>query len=239
MESGICEFNRLISESGELESILDDPNSLCFSPRIFRLGVGFDTLKARIGFARPDPLLSIRPAAFAETNERNLVRKFKVLFSRCSPAVEVTRMPGMAQSSTLLPVMVMLRCAPAGAMLPLPPVASTRMATPAAVPNRIAGDDDVAAAPGLQPPVFRRHENGRHFATFQVVAADFAVTGLDQNAARPVETEIAAFDRKAVADPIGRANHAAQRHAGFTVERDRICLSQRAPGFQAGVHALP
>jgi hypothetical protein len=66
-----------------------------------------------------------------------------------------------------------------------------------------------------------------------------AVTGLDQNAARPVETKIAAFDGKAVADPIGRANDATQRHAGFTVERDSICLSQRAPGFQAGVHALP
>jgi len=47
-----------------------------------------------------------------------------------SPAVEVTRMPGIAQAFTVLPAMVMSRCAPAGAMAPLPPSASTQMGTP-------------------------------------------------------------------------------------------------------------
>ena len=32
------------------------------------------------------------------------LRKCKVLLSKCRPAVEVTRMPDMEQSSTLLPV---------------------------------------------------------------------------------------------------------------------------------------
>jgi len=46
------------------------------------------------------------------------------------PAVEVTKMPGIAHPLMVLPVTVRLRWAPAGATRPLPPVASIRMGTP-------------------------------------------------------------------------------------------------------------
>ena len=51
-----------------------------------------------------------------------------------------------------------------------------------AVGEGVARNLQVAAAACLQPPVFRRDQNAGHPATFDMVAADFAVACLDQEA---------------------------------------------------------
>ena len=105
--------------------------------------------------------------------------------------------------------------------------------------DRVAGNFQVAAAPGFQPPVFRRNKNCRHARAFNMVAGDFTVAGLDENAARAVETELTIFDRESIADAIRRTNHAAHRQVFRAIQRDRVSLGQRTlRSFQTGVHIL-
>jgi len=112
-------------------------------------------------------------------------------------------------------------------MSPLPAVASMQMGMPCS-DDGVAADAEIAAAAGFQPPVFGRNEDSRHLRTFDAVSADFTVAGLDENAARAIETEVAVLNGKTIAGATGRTNHAAHRDVHLAVERERECLGQRA-----------
>jgi hypothetical protein len=125
--------------------------------------------------------------------------------------VDVTRMLGIAQAVRVLSEIRIFRCAPAAGN---DTIAARRFDPDRhtmAGGNGIAGDRQIITGAGFQPPILRRNMDGGHPAVFHPVAWDLAADGLDENAARTVEAEVADVHRRAVADALGGTNAAAKR----------------------------